>query len=204
MGAPAPPATHAAVPSLWTQNFYRIRKKVLALTGQYWIEDANGAQLGYSKQKMLKLKEDIRVFSDESMTRELFQIRQQQIMDIWGTFGVIDSGTNAPLGYVRRKALKSSFVADEWEMRDPYNNLVGEIKEGTGRGLARKYLPGGGLIPEKLTMTLGGQPVAYINQQFKIIGDIWEIQCQNLPATFDRRVFLGGVILMGMIERARK
>jgi len=68
----------------------------------------------------------------------------------------------------------------------------------------RKYLPGGGLVPEKLTMTLGGQPVAYINQQFKIIGDIWEIQCQNLPATFDRRVFLGGVILMGMIERARK
>ena len=204
MGAQAQPATHAPVPSLWTQNFYRIRKKVLALTGQYWIEDANGAQLGYSKQKMLKLKEDIRVFSDESMNRELFQIRQQQIMDIWGTFGVIDSGTNAPLGYVRRKAVMSSFVADEWEMRDPYNNLVGEIKEGTGRGLARKYLPGGGLIPEKLTMTLGGQPVAYINQQFKIIGDIWEIQCQNLPATFDRRVFLGGVILMGMIERARK
>ena len=204
MGAQAAPAAQAAVPSLWSQNFYRIRKKVLALTGQYWIEDANGAQVGYSKQKLLKFKEDIRVFSDESMTRELFQIRQQQIVDIWGTFGVIDSGTNAPLGYIRRKALKSSFVADEWEMRDPYNNLIGEIKEGTGRGLVRKYLPGGGLVPEKLTMTLGGQPVAYINQQFKIIGDIWEIQCQNLPATFDRRVFLGGVILMGMIERARK
>jgi uncharacterized protein YxjI len=198
------PVTAQPVPSLWTQNFYRIRKKVLALTGQYWIEDGNGAQLGYSKQKLLRFKEDIRVFADETMTRELFQIRQQQIMDIWGTFAVVDSGTNALLGYIRRRALMSSFVADEWEMRDPYNNLVGEIKESTGRGLARKYLPGGGLIPEKLTMTLGGQPVAYINQQFKIIGDIWEIQCQNLPASFDRRVFLGGVLLMGIIERARK
>ena len=185
-------------------NFYRIRKKVLALTGQYWIEDQAGNPLGYSKQKMLRLKEDIRIFTDETMTRELFQVRQQQILDIWGTFAVIDSGSNALLGYVRRRALTSTFVADEWEIRDPANNLVGEIKESTGRGLARKWIPGGSLIPERLTMTLGGMPVAYINQQFKIVGDIWEIECQNLPAMFDRRVFLGGVILMGMIERERK
>ena len=204
MAGQPPVAAQAAVPSLWTQNFYRIRKKVLALAGQYWIEDGHGTQLGYSKQKLLKLKEDIRVYSDESMTRELFQIRQQQIIDIWGTFAVIDSASNALLGYIRRRALTSSFVADEWEMRDAYNNLIGEIKESTGRGLARKYVPGGALIPEKLTMTLMGQPVASINQQFKIIGDIWEIQCQALPASFDRRVFLSGVILMGMIERARK
>ncbi len=192
------------VPSLWIQNAYRIRKKVLALTGQYWIEDQAGNQLGYSKQKLLRLKEDIRVFADETMAQELFQIRQTQVLDIWGTFAIVDSSTNAILGYVRRRALASSFVRDEWEMRDPYNNLVGEIKESTGRGLARKYVPGGRLIPEKLTMTLGGQPIATINQQFKIIGDIWEIQCLNLPPTFDRRVFLGGVLLMGMIERARK
>jgi len=200
----AAPAMAQAVPSLWTLNFYRIRKKVLALTGQYWIEDQAGNQLAYSKQKLLRLKEDIRVYTDASMTRELFQIRQTQILDIWGTFAIVDSGTNAILGYIRRRALTSSFIADEWEMRDPYNNLVGEIKESTGRGLARKYLPGGGLIPEKLTMTLVGQPIATINQQFKIIGDIWEIQCLNVPATFDRRVFLGGVLLMGMVERARK
>ena len=198
------PATIPTVPSLWTMNFYRIRKKVLALTGQYWIEDQAGNPLAYSKQKLLRLKEDIRVFADESMTRELFQIRQQQILDIWGTFAVVDSGSNALLGYIRRRALTSTFVADEWEIRDPANNLVGEIKESTGRGLARKWIPGGALIPERLTMTLGGLPVAYINQQFKIIGDIWEITCQNLPAMFDRRVFLGGVILMGIIERARK
>jgi len=198
------PTTVPTVPSLWTMNFYRIRKKVLALTGQYWIEDQAGNPLGYSKQKMLRLKEDIRIFTDETMTRELFQVRQQQILDIWGTFAVIDSGSNALLGYVRRRALTSTFVADEWEIRDPANNLVGEIKESTGRGLARKWIPGGSLIPERLTMTLGGMPVAYINQQFKIVGDIWEIECQNLPAMFDRRVFLGGVILMGMIERERK
>ncbi len=156
-------ASAQPVPALWTQNFYRIRKKVLAIAGQYWIEDQARNQLAYSKQKLLRLKEDIRVYADETMAQELFQIRQTQILDIWGTFAIVDSSTNAILGYIRRRALSSSLVADQWEMRDPYNNLVGEIKESTGRGLARKYVPGGGLIPEKLTMTLGrhlGDPVS--------------------------------------------
>ena len=207
---PAPAAPPAQVsqapvrPSLWYQNFYRIRKKVLAITNQYWIEDASGTLLGYSKQKFLKLKEDIRVYTDESMAQELFQIRQQQILDVWGIFAIVDSATNTVLGYVRRKALASSFVADAWEIRDANNNLIGGISETTGRGLARKYLPGGALIPEKMTLALGGRPVAEINQQFKIIGDIWEIRCQAVPPAFDRRVFLGGVLLMGMLERARK
>ncbi len=135
------PPTAQPVPTLWTQNSYRIRKKVLALTGQYWIEDQAGNQLGYSKQKLLRLKEDIRVYADQTMARELFQIRQTQILDVWGTFAIVDSGTNAILGYIRRRALASSFVRDEWEMRDQSNNLVGEIKESTGRGLARSTSP---------------------------------------------------------------
>jgi hypothetical protein len=202
--APAQPATPRPGGDLWLQNFYRLRKKVLALAGQYWIEDQAGRVLGYSKQKLLRLKEDIRVYTGEDMTTELFQIRQQQILDAWATFAVVDSPTNSVLGYVRRKALSSAFVRDEWDIRDPANNLIGGISESTGRGLARKWLPGGALIPEKTTLELGGRPVATINQQFKVIGDIWEVSCQALPPAFDRRVLLGGALLMSLVERARK
>ncbi len=177
---------------------------MLALAGQYWIEDQAGRVLGYSKQKLLKLKEDIRIYTGEDMTTELFQIRQQQVLDVWGIFAIVDSSTNMILGYVRRKALSSTFVRDEWEIRDAANNLIGGISEPTGRGLARKWVPGGALIPEKMTLELGGQPVATINQQFKIIGDIWEVACHAVPPAFDRRVLLGGALLMSMLERARK
>jgi len=55
-----------------------------------------------------------------------------------------------------------------------------------------------------MAFVLNGLPVATVNQQFKIIGDIWNIQGLNLPPDFDRRVLLGSMLLMGMIERQRK
>ncbi len=189
---------------IWYQNTYRIRKKVLTIGNKYWIEDEKGNMLGFSKQKLFKLKEDIRIYTDETMSTELFRIQQQQVLDLWGSFAVIDSQTNQSLGTIRRGALSSTFVRDEWEVYDANGQLVGGIYESTGRGLARKYLPGGGLIPEKMSFSLQGQPVAQINQKFKIIGDIWHLHCTHVPQYFDRRVLLACLLLMGMIERDRK
>ncbi len=190
--------------AIWYQNYYRLRKKVLALTNKYWIEDSNGKTLAFSKQKMFKLKEDIRIYKDEKMKEEIFRIKQTQIIDIWGKFAVIDSRTNEILGYIKRKVGLSTFAWDAWSIYDKNNALVGEIEEKKGRGLVRKYAPGGGLVPEKMTLYLNGQPVANINQKFKIIGDIWEVNVLNMPQNFDRRVLLGGALLMAMIERQHK
>ena len=176
----------------------------MTVWNKYWLEDQNKNILGFSKQKMFKLKEDIRVYTDEKMTRELFQIKQQQIIDVWATFAVIDSSTNTTLGYIRRKALMSTFAWDEWDVLDAYKRPVGGIHEEKGRGLARKFVPGGALIPEKMTLKLNNVPVAEINQDFKIIGDIWELRCMAVPNWFDRRVLLAGLLLMGMMERKRK
>jgi len=192
-----------SVSDIWKQDSYRIRKKTLTIGNKYWIEDAKGRILGFSKQKLFKLKEDIRIYSDESLSQELFSIKQQQIMDMWGKFAVVDS-SNMHLGYIRRKALMSGFIRDEWEVYDANEQLIGGIYESMGRGLARKFVPGGKLIPEKMIFKLDGRDVAKIDQKFKIIGDIWTLQCLNLPENFDRRVLLSCLILMGMIERARK
>lgn len=197
-GATAPPE------GLWFQNYYRLRKKALAVVNQYWIEDAAGRALAYSRQKLLRFKEDIRVFADDSMAQELFRIQQLQVMDMWGRFAIIDSTSGAGVGMVRRRAMASAFVRDEWEVWDAAGQLVGGIYEEKGRGLARKWLPGGALIPEKMMLTLGGQPVATIDQQFKVVGDIWDVTCVAVPPAFDRRVLLGACLLMSMVERARK
>jgi hypothetical protein len=201
---PQPGAYQGASGSIWFQNYYRIRKKVLTIWNKYWIEDHKGKMLGFSKQKMFKLKEDIRIYTDEKMTQELFMIKQQQIMDVWGTFAIIDSATNTTLGYIKRKGLMSTFAWDEWDVLDAYKRSIGGIHESAGRGLARKFVPGGRLIPEKMTLKLNNVPVAEINQKFKIIGDIWELNCIAVPEWFDRRVLLGGLMLMGMLERKHK
>ena len=153
---------------------------------------------------MLKIKEDIRIFTDENMNRELFRIQQQQLVDIWGTYAIIDSASSMVLGYVRRKALKSAYVRSSWQLLDAQKNLVGEIAEEAGSGAMRRYMPGGGLIPISMTLTLNNYPVATINQQFKMIGDVWDITCSAMPHQFDRRVLLSCALLMGMIERQQK
>lgn len=204
--APTAPQAHApaaSVPNLWNQNFYRIRRKVIALAQQYYVEDQQGNQIGYSKQKMFKLKEDIRVYTNDQMTQELFRIQQTNWSDAWGQFAIIDSASGLAVGHVRRKAL-ASIVRSEWEMYNAANQLVGGIYEKAGRGLARRFVPMGALIPQKMEVTLQGQTVATIDQQFKIIGDLWDINAQSFPHTADRRVLISSAILMGMIERAQQ
>lgn len=199
-----PQQVQSPIYGIWFQNFYRIRKKVLALTNKYWIEDYNGNLLGFCKQKMFKLKEDIGIFTDESEGQELFRISQEQVMDVWGTFAVLDSATGMKLGYIKRR-LMSAVGRDQWEIYNMNDQLIGGIYEKSlGRALARKYVPGGGLVPEKMTIELNGQPIAEVDQQFKIIGDIWEMKCQQVPPNFDRRVLLSTMLLMGTIERDRK
>jgi len=201
--ATAPPPSAPGNP-IWFQNFYRIRKKVVAITNQYWIEGPQGAVLGYSKQKLLRIKESIRVFSDDSMSVELFRVQQEQVMDMWGTFTVIDSVTEAVVGKIRRQALKSGVYKDEYLLLDAYGQAVGRVAERSGRGLMRKYMPGGALVPEHVVVEFYGQEVAEIKQQFKVIGDIWEVDCSRVPPQFDRRTLISAMLLMGMIERDRK
>ena len=134
----------------------------------------------------------------------MFQIKQTQIVDAWGQFNVIDLQSNQPLGYIKRNII-SAFVKDTWEIYTMDNRMVGKIEEkSTGHALARKYMPGGALIPEDMHVMLEGQVIADIKQDFKIIGDIWSLNCQNVPPNFDRRVLLACMLLMGMIERRHK
>ncbi len=202
---PPPSMQSAAGTSLWNQNFYRIRKKVLAVGNKYWIEDVNSKLLGFCKQKILKLKEDIRIYTDENMNDELFRIQQEQIMDAWGSFAIIDSKTGTKLGSIKREWASSAFYKDKYEVYDTNNTLIGKIEETSGgRALARKFMPGGALVPEEMHLELNGQKVATINQEFKIVGDIWNMNCINVPPDFDRRVLLSCILLMGTIERSRK
>ena len=188
---------------IWYQSFYRIRKKIVAIANQYWIEDQEGNSLGYTKQKLIRIKEDIRIYSDESMNTEVFRIKQEQIVDMWGTFAIIDSASDVCVGKLKRQAM-SQIGKDEYLLLDPTGQQIGRVAESSGRGLARKYMPMGGLVPEHVTVEFYGQEVAQIKQLFKVLGDVWEVDCSRLPPQFDRRILLASMLIMGMVERDRK
>jgi len=126
---------------------YTIRRKVFTLLGaRFHIYDAAGALIGYSKQKAFKLKEDIRVFTDESMSDERLAIRARSVIDFSAAYDVFHSRTGQKLGSLKRKGL-ASIVRDSWIVMDANDNEVGTIQEDSmALALIRRFLSA--LVPQ--------------------------------------------------------
>ena len=72
---------------LLESNHYLIRKKLLKILGEkfhIYSDDTQENLIGYSYQKALKLKEDIRVYTDESESEEIMKIKARNILDLTG------------------------------------------------------------------------------------------------------------------------
>ncbi len=75
------PANHPFA-ARFSHQSYLVRKKWLKLFGgSFYVFDPNGALILYSKQKAFKLKEDIRVFTDETMQTEALSIQARHVLD---------------------------------------------------------------------------------------------------------------------------
>ncbi|HLM01092.1 MAG TPA: hypothetical protein VK400_08535 [Pyrinomonadaceae bacterium] len=104
--------------------------KLLALASQIRINDANGQMLGYVKQKLFKLKEDIRVYTDDSQTNQIFGIRADRILDFSAKYNFTDRAGSL-LGSIRRRGMRSLWKA-HYEIYDERENQVMEIREEKG------------------------------------------------------------------------
>jgi uncharacterized protein YxjI len=104
--------------------------KLLALASQIYIRDANGNLMGYVKQKLLKLKEDINVFTDESQTHILYNIKADRVIDFSANYTFRDAAGNV-LGHIKRKGMRSIFKAN-YEISDAAGHHVMNINEENG------------------------------------------------------------------------
>ena len=127
---------------------YTIRKKVFTVFGaKFHIYNGQGDLIGFCKQKAFKLKEDIRIFTDESMTKEHLTIAARSIIDFSASYDVTDSNTQKRLGALQRKGMKSIF-RDEWFVLDENEKEIGTIKEDSMMlAMVRRFLFK--LIPQK-------------------------------------------------------
>ena len=91
----------------FTFDRYLLKRQVFALTGKFRFFDPNGQLVLFSEQKMFRLREDIRVYSDETKSREVLMIKARQIIDFSAAFDVVDSATGQKIGALRRKGMAS-------------------------------------------------------------------------------------------------
>jgi len=162
------------------------------------IYDSADELVLYSQMKAFKLKEDIVLYTDESMHKELLRIKARSIVDFSATYDVQDTETGEHVGALRRKGLKS-ILKDEWIILDNNDREIGKIKEdSTAMALLRRFIP---VIPQKYNVEVAGITIPAFNQNFnpfvtKIIADFSD----DPKGLLDRRLGLAAGILLCAIE----
>ena len=186
--------------SIFQYDHYLLKRQVFALAGKFRYYDPQGNLIMFSEQKMFKLREDIRVFADESKSQEVLQIKARQIIDFSAAYDVIDSAYNQKVGTLRRRGMKS-ILRDEWEVLDVNDQVVGMLFEDSmGMAMLRRLLLGS-LLPQNYDITLRDQRVADLNQRFNPFRYELDVDFSFDPAkTLDRRVGLAAGILLAAIE----
>lgn len=104
--------------------------KLLAIASQIYIRDAGGNLIGYVKQKLFKLKEDINVFADEQQTRHLFNVKADRVLDFSAKYNFTDASGRF-LGSIKRKGMRSIFKAS-YEVYDESDTQIMKINEENG------------------------------------------------------------------------
>jgi hypothetical protein len=186
----------------FSHQTYLVRKKFWQFFGgSFYVYDPSGALVLFSKMKAFKLKEDIRVFTDETLQTEALSIQARSVLDFSGSYDVYDSASGQRVGALRRKGLKSSFYKDEWVILDNTEREVGLIQEESAfLALLRKYLLGA-LIPQTFNAQIGGRTVATFSQHFNLFATKLTLDFSADPQhQFDRRIGVAAGILLCAIE----
>lgn len=186
--------------SIFQHPKYMLKRQAVALTGRFRFYDPMGNLVLFSEQKMFKWKEDIRVYADESKTREVLSVKARTIMDFSAAFDVVDTEMNQKVGALRRKGLQS-ILRDEWEVLDASDNVIGKLFEDSmGLALLRRFLLGSWL-PQNYDMTFGETRVADLKQEFNLFR--YELNLDFTMDTanrLDRRLGIAAGILLAAVE----
>ena len=185
--------------------------KILALASQIYMRDANGNLVGYVKQKLFKLKEDIGVFADENKTNLLFNIKADRIIDFSASYSFYDAAGNV-LGSIKRKGMRSIFKA-HYLIFNTSGEQVMEIHEENGWvkvidavvgelpviGMFTGYL----FNPAYIVSRMDGKPVMRLAKEPAFFEGKFKLSPQGQIAAEEESLVLLSVLTMTLLERSR-
>ena len=90
-------------------------------------EASAGEPICFVEQKRMKLKEDLRAFTDESKTAEVFRIKAQQVWDPRARYDVTDAN-GQQVGQLA-KVFGKSLLRSTWRLYDSAGNEIAWARE---------------------------------------------------------------------------
>jgi len=190
--------------ALLNANNYLLRKKLMKILGEefhIYTDDSQDELIGYSVQKALKLKEDIKIFSDESQSHGILQIKARGILDIWSqSYDFTDLNTGEKLGGIQRQGSKS-LLQDSYLLYGPDNQSYGTVKEDSMlNSLIRRIVPFAALaFPQVFALEATGQPKVTFTQKINPLIQKLSVQIPD-ENQLDRRMILGAAMIIIAIE----
>lgn len=185
--------------------------KLLALASQIYIRDANGQLIGYVKQKLLKLKEDINVFADEQQTQHLYNIKADRVLDFSAKYKFTDAHGRL-VGSIKRKGMRSIFKA-HYEIYDPSDTQVMEIHEENAWIKVADSLIGElpviGMFtgyffnPAYIVSRTNGTAVARLKKEPAFFEGVFNLEKTGTLTDEEEARVLLSVLAMTLLERAR-
>ncbi|MFN6037707.1 MAG: hypothetical protein ACK452_04515 [Bacteroidota bacterium] len=149
-----------------TGNSFLIQKKFLKLLGSdFRIYDSNKVEILFAHLKAFKLKEDITLYTDETKTTPVVNIKARSVIDFSAAYDFYDAVTGQKIGAAKRKGFKS-IIKDEWVLMSPDNDEeIGVIEEDSMlMALLRRFITN--LIPQKFQVKIGQEEVARYENNF--------------------------------------
>ena len=179
---------------------YLLRRKVLKiLGGEFRIFDPHGDLAFFARQRF-KLKEDIRLYSDESMSQEVLTIAARSVLDISAHYDVTDPVRGEPVGTLQRRGLKA-VVRDRWLLFDVHGNQIGDVQEESMALALVRRLALGSLLPQTHEVKVGERTVARFKQRFNPFVQQVDLDFSaDTGGSLDRRLGLAAAVLLCAVE----
>lgn len=185
--------------------------RIATLSNDFVVADASGNVLAYVRQKMLKLVEEVQVFSDETRSQLLYTINANKWLDFSASYAFTNA-VGMPVGRVARKGWASLWRAN-YEIYDGQDANVLYVHE--ENPWAKVFdaimsdIPGLGLLtgyffhPTYSVTRQDGTVVARLSKVNSFFGRRFSVTKLSEFARDEEERMILGLMMMILLERRR-
>jgi len=177
--------------------------KIVTLASKFSVTDRDGNVVFFVKQKMFKLKEAIKVFTDQSLANQLYTINADRIIDFSARYNFTDIG-GQNLGSIKRKGRRSLWRA-HYEINDPPTMTITEesvfvrFMDALVPDICSKFL----FHPSYIISRLDGTEMMRVKKQASLFEGKFKIEKLAEMSDFEEIQILLGIMMMLLLERIR-
>ena len=182
---------------------YSIRRRLFAIGGAFDLYDDNRVVVGHCRQKAFKLKEDIRIYSDETKSKEILTIKASQIVDFSAAYDVVTPDDQITRGIWKRKGF-SSIIRDTWKLETPQGEEMELLEDSTALAVFRRFGPLGQWIPQSYNLKHGDKVIAQFHQRFNPFIFTLDVELLDEEAKEHAAVIAAAAVLLCAIEGRQK